>query len=65
MPCDMLNVNSSYIGQTNSCFCTMFVCATVMDEDEELERAMLNITPSKLRVESCKYTVITLTKCQN
>lgn len=43
----------------------ILVCATVMDDDEELERAMLGISPSKLQVQSCKYTVVTLTKCQN
>lgn len=31
-----------------------------MDEDEELERAMLSITPSKLQVQSSKYTDPTL-----
>lgn len=32
----------------------MIVCVTVMDDDEELERAMLSISPSKLQVQSCK-----------
>jgi len=43
----------------------ILVSATVMDDDEELEKAMLGISPSKLQVQSCKYSDITLTKCQN
>lgn len=35
-----------------------------MDEDVELERAMMSITPSKLQVQSCKYTCF-YTKCHN
>ncbi|KAJ3583349.1 hypothetical protein NHX12_023056, partial [Muraenolepis orangiensis] len=33
-------------------FSIVSVCVTVMDDDEELERAMLSITPSKLQVHS-------------
>ena len=45
-------------------FTLFLVCATVMDEDEELERAMLSISPSKLQLQSCKYALITLVECQ-
>ncbi|XP_049337523.1 uncharacterized protein LOC125802983 [Astyanax mexicanus] len=37
----------------------------VMEEDEELEKAMLSIFPSKLQMESCKHTATTLRQCQS
>lgn len=42
-----------------SLFFFLVSCATVMDEDEDLERAMLTISPSKPERQSGSYIVIT------
>jgi len=35
--------------------CIVSVCVAGMDDDEELEKAMLSISPTKELVQCCKY----------
>lgn len=39
--------------------CIVSVCVTVMDDDEDLEKAMLSLSPTKEPVQGCKYRLST------